>query len=310
MVRFHCVYLTQIFVFVLFLNDTGLDDAVYHATSICREPFTFLDTSKNTNVSDTFEATVEESHELNYDSPSKPYSIAVETVASTCGKDFCRMGCVCDSLNFGVPWLDHCQLPACMFQCSCIDSDEAETPPQADKVAPSQAELVAPCQTDKVANRETPSSIKVRQPRLTALKLIAGKLSVVKTPRRSRARSTEGQIVLVTNNKRSDKKLLQQTSSKLKHTSVDGQVVVVAHKTLSDKKLLQQCRVHLTRMDLYCCRPSTQQKFHQNPKLYLKAYVPVIKAKISSTQKVYCMNHGRYECSCLKLNKHRLKSNK
>ncbi|XP_077366712.1 MAX gene-associated protein isoform X2 [Festucalex cinctus] len=53
-----------------------------------------------------------------------------------CGKEFCRLGCVCFSLNYPVVGPLHCRRPACMFGCSCPEQttqDEAtsgtNTPP-------------------------------------------------------------------------------------------------------------------------------------------------------------------------------------
>ncbi|XP_028997269.1 MAX gene-associated protein-like isoform X2 [Betta splendens] len=38
-----------------------------------------------------------------------------------CGQEFCRLGCVCSSLNHSNRFL-HCQRPACMFGCACFKS--------------------------------------------------------------------------------------------------------------------------------------------------------------------------------------------
>lgn len=46
------------------------------------------------------------------------------TLATECGEQFCRLGCVCESLNGSLFYRDrgpfHCRRPDCMFECSCF----------------------------------------------------------------------------------------------------------------------------------------------------------------------------------------------
>ncbi|XP_027896614.1 MAX gene-associated protein isoform X3 [Xiphophorus couchianus] len=43
-----------------------------------------------------------------------------DSVGPKCGQDFCRLGCVCDSVKQLNTHPDHCRLPECMFTCGCL----------------------------------------------------------------------------------------------------------------------------------------------------------------------------------------------
>ncbi|XP_054900630.1 MAX gene-associated protein isoform X2 [Poeciliopsis prolifica] len=43
-----------------------------------------------------------------------------DSVGPKCGQDFCRLGCVCDSVKQLNTHPDHCRQPECMFTCSCL----------------------------------------------------------------------------------------------------------------------------------------------------------------------------------------------
>lgn len=43
-----------------------------------------------------------------------------ETERPVCGQDFCRLGCVCSSLQQLNRGPLHCRRPECMFGCSCF----------------------------------------------------------------------------------------------------------------------------------------------------------------------------------------------
>lgn len=50
-----------------------------------------------------------------------------------CRKRFCRMGCLCESLNSTKILPDHCKRPDCMLQCECvspISKSDSVTPDQ------------------------------------------------------------------------------------------------------------------------------------------------------------------------------------
>ncbi|XP_047243375.1 uncharacterized protein magl isoform X2 [Girardinichthys multiradiatus] len=53
------------------------------------------------------------------------------TVGPQCGQEFCRLGCVCQSLQQLKTAPDHCRRPECMFTCSCLKSRmDTEQSPQ------------------------------------------------------------------------------------------------------------------------------------------------------------------------------------
>lgn len=43
-----------------------------------------------------------------------------KTIRPECGWDFCRLGCVCASLQYSKKGPLHCQRPECMFGCACF----------------------------------------------------------------------------------------------------------------------------------------------------------------------------------------------
>lgn len=43
-----------------------------------------------------------------------------KTSRSECGWDFCRLGCVCASLQYSKKAPLHCQRPECMLACACF----------------------------------------------------------------------------------------------------------------------------------------------------------------------------------------------
>lgn len=43
-----------------------------------------------------------------------------DSVGPKCGQDFCRLGCVCDSVKQLNTHPDHCRQPECMFTCGCL----------------------------------------------------------------------------------------------------------------------------------------------------------------------------------------------
>lgn len=45
---------------------------------------------------------------------------AREVSEGVCVRDFCRLGCVCDSLNREPRGSTHCRRVQCMFSCSCF----------------------------------------------------------------------------------------------------------------------------------------------------------------------------------------------
>jgi len=210
-----------------------------------------------------------------------PYRL-IHTESSSCGQTFCRLGCVCDSLNAGVPLLDHCQIPACMFECSCSESDEENSALACD--SPAKPTISSNSKAKSTSNTLHPKEIELctetsSQP--VYLQFEHGKLSVLKSD--SYLCDAAGRI----RSKTKKGKLLK------------GNIISTTKVTLSDSKLFKQCYVRLKKMNL-CCQPSIQEKSN-NQKLFLKAYIPLIRAKICPTHRVYCMNHCQYECSCLKL---------
>lgn len=56
--------------------------------------------------------------------PSQVLKVAKYPVDKTsrpeCGWDFCRLGCVCASLQYSKKVPVHCQRPECMFGCTCF----------------------------------------------------------------------------------------------------------------------------------------------------------------------------------------------
>ncbi|XP_035990080.1 uncharacterized protein magl isoform X2 [Fundulus heteroclitus] len=51
------------------------------------------------------------------------------TVGAQCGQEFCRLGCVCHSLQQLHTTRDHCGQPECLFTCSCFKpTEESATP--------------------------------------------------------------------------------------------------------------------------------------------------------------------------------------
>lgn len=42
-----------------------------------------------------------------------------------CGKDFCKLGCICDSLTIPKTFGYYCKQIDCMFQCCCPSNDIA-----------------------------------------------------------------------------------------------------------------------------------------------------------------------------------------
>lgn len=278
----------------LILSD--LDSAGYHTATFARESSILPNASdfirektltagtnnpseitSTTSGIDGFMHLLEETYDLNCDSQS-PCRI-IHTERTSCGQTFCQLGCVCESLNAGVPLLDHCQIPSCMFECTCSDSEDEKTSsstynsPAAQKIPPgSEAKLVfESLQSENI--RPSPKS----SSELAYVHFSNGKLSILKSG-----------------------KCLSDSTGGTKLSSKKGKffkanVISTTKETLSDEKLFQQCHVRLERLNL-CCRPSTQKKIPN--KLLLKAYIPLIKVEISPTHKVYCMDHCRYKCSC------------
>lgn len=56
--------------------------------------------------------------------PSQIFKVAKypvdKTTRTECGWDFCRLGCVCASLQYSKKVPLHCQRPECMFGCACF----------------------------------------------------------------------------------------------------------------------------------------------------------------------------------------------
>jgi len=278
---------------------SALNYGVYRTAPFVRESFILPDTfnytfeerlatrgddlseiSSKSSGLDEFRDSFEEIYEHKYDSQS-PYRL-IHTESSSCGQTFCRLGCVCDSLNAGVPLLDHCQIPACMFECSCSESDEENSALACD--SPAKPTISSNSKAKSTSNTLHPKEIELctetsSQP--VYLQFEHGKLSVLKSD--SYLCDAAGRI----RSKTKKGKLLK------------GNIISTTKVTLSDSKLFKQCYVRLKKMNL-CCQPSIQEKSN-NQKLFLKAYIPLIRAKICPTHRVYCMNHCQYECSCLKL---------
>lgn len=40
---------------------------------------------------------------------------------TVCQKVFCKMGCVCESIDTARYIQTHCQRPNCMFECTCVN---------------------------------------------------------------------------------------------------------------------------------------------------------------------------------------------
>ena len=188
---------------------------------------------------------------------------------------------MCDSLNAGIPLLDHCQIPACMFECSCSDDEDEDEALISTYNTPLNQRISSSSRAQSTT--KDPQPIKIESSSKSSsqpayLHLENNKLSILKS-----------------------REYLLDSTGRMKPRSKDGKflkgyVISTTTEILPDKKLFQQCQVRLKRMNI-CCRPSTQKKFPIR-KLFQKTFIPLIKLKLSPSPKVYCMDHCRYECSC------------
>lgn len=58
------------------------------------------------------------------ESPTPSESISFRSPVPACDKEYCRLGCICDSLDPEQPSSTqaHCGKPSCMLECICSDS--------------------------------------------------------------------------------------------------------------------------------------------------------------------------------------------
>ena len=232
-------------------------------------------------------------------------------MASLCGKLFCRLGCVCDSINAGVPLLDHCQHPKCMFQCNCSFSDSEQesflsysSPPKAKM----NAEMVATprsinrlrlqdgskrklCRVFVQPENKGPYTLKLSDPQCIKPTVLNSTRQSPRTAfKRSRAITNE----------------LVEDSEEKKPVPL----IFVDKKLILDKKLFQNCFVRLKRMKL--CNIVSEEPEpvpFKDPKLSIKTSVLVEKLRIHSTvQKVFCLDHNVIRCSCMKVNTSNLRT--